>query len=83
VYIQCAIWCRNLHIFMLSENQLVSLPEDLLSPLSSLSSLSLDHNRITGLPPGLFTNCLNLQDLALNNNHLEKVKRNQNKSMHF
>jgi Leucine-rich repeat (LRR) protein len=68
---------------MLSENQLVSLPEDLLSPLSSLSSLSLDHNRITGLPPGLFTNCLNLQDLALNNNHLEKVNEKPEQNYEF
>jgi Leucine-rich repeat (LRR) protein len=66
---------RNLHIFMLSENLLSSLPQEVLSLLSSLSSLSLDHNRITSLPSTLFTNCLNLQDLALNNNQLEKVKR--------
>ena len=64
---------RNLHIFMLSENLLTTLPGEVLGPLSSLSSLSLDHNRIISLPPGLFTNCLNLQDLAINNNHLEKV----------
>ena len=64
---------RNLHILMLSENQLSVLPSSLFSPLSSLNSLSLDHNLLASLPEDLFSASSNLGVLALNSNLLEAI----------
>ena len=42
----------NLHILLLSGNQLAGLPNDVLRRLTSLTSLSLDHNQLGALPKG-------------------------------
>ena len=46
----------NLHILLLSGNQLAGLPNDVLRRLTSLTSLSLDHNQLGALPQGKTTN---------------------------
>jgi Leucine-rich repeat (LRR) protein len=52
----------NLHILLLSSNQLTSLHPRSLAGLGVLSSLALNQNRLRDLPPGLFANTSSLQE---------------------
>ena len=66
---------HNLHILLLSHNDLESLHPRAVAGLPVLNSLSLDHNRLRGLHRNALRNCSSLQDLALNNNLLEEVPK--------
>ena len=66
---------HNLHILLLSHNDLESLHPRAVSGLPVLNSLSLDHNRLRSLHRNALRNCSSLQDLALNNNLLQEVPK--------